>query len=113
MKTIKYYKTESGKVPFKIWLDKLKDKMRRARISIRLERVEEDNFGDNKPVPNAAGLRELRFHNDGTRIYYAQVGGIIVLIFCAGSKDMQSKDIGFAKTYFADFKKRGEQSYEQ
>ena len=34
-----YYKTGAGKVPFLDWLYSLKDKITRARIRIRIDRV--------------------------------------------------------------------------
>lgn len=45
-KTIKYYKTVNGKEPFYEWLLSLRDKIIRARINRRLERVALGNYGD-------------------------------------------------------------------
>ena len=41
--------TLSGKVPFKEWLNNLKDPTTRHRIRRRLDRVEIGNYGNYKP----------------------------------------------------------------
>ena len=44
------YVTEEGDNPFHAWLNSLKDRVARARIRVRLNRVRLGNFGDCKPV---------------------------------------------------------------
>jgi putative component of toxin-antitoxin plasmid stabilization module len=48
--TIAYYLTETGKKPFKDWLDSLKDIMARQKVRIRLDRVRLGNLGRNRSV---------------------------------------------------------------
>lgn len=104
MKEIKYYITESGKCPFKIWLDSL-DKSIMSRIDKRLIRLTEDNYGEYKVIDN--NISELKFNfGSGYRIYYTEKDNIIIILLCAGDKKTQSKDIEKAKEYFIDWKGR-------
>lgn len=43
---LEYYVTDSGKKPFKGWLDALKDISARAKIRIRLDHVRLGNLGE-------------------------------------------------------------------
>lgn len=102
---IKIYATEEGKEPFRIWLDSLKDVDTQALIFQRLQRIKLGNFGDCKPV--GEGLWEFRIHHKaGIRIYYARVGQRLILIIGGGNKQSQERDIGKAKKYLEDYKRR-------
>lgn len=69
---IEIYETSSGKMPFEIWLDKIKDTSIRARILTRLERLRLGNFGDCKSL--GSGICELRLqYGAGLRIYYSKL----------------------------------------
>ncbi|MDD5222389.1 MAG: type II toxin-antitoxin system RelE/ParE family toxin [bacterium] len=97
-----YYKTGAGKVPFLDWLYSLKDKITRARIRIRIERVAMGNFGDHHSVGN--GVWELRVSSGpGFRIYYGLEGKKIVVVLAGGDKRSQEKDVKLAKEYWADY----------
>jgi putative addiction module killer protein len=99
------YENEQGKSPFLDWLDSLPDRLARARIRKRLGRVELGNFGDYKSV--GEGVYELRIdYGPGYRVYYGEVDSTIILLLCAGDKNTQVKDIGLAKQFWNDFKKR-------
>lgn len=98
---IKLYQLSNGKEPFKIWLEKLKDKTIKRKVRARILRIQEDgNFGDFKCLEK--NLFELKF-SDGIRIYYTKVGGEIILLLCAGNKSKQSDDIEKAKKYLKDY----------
>jgi len=100
------YETESGKCPFREWIDEL-DFAISARIEARLKRLAFGNFGDAKSV--GRGVSELRFNfGSGYRVYFAQSGGNIVLLLCGGDKGTQAKDIELAQSYWADFKGRND-----
>ena len=99
---IRKYQGTDGKVPFDIWFSKLKDRRAKARILMRLKRVESDNFGDAKSL--GGGIYELRItEGKAYRIYYARDGGEIVLLLCGGNKLGQSKDIKQARQYWSDY----------
>ena len=65
------------------------------KIKDRLKRVEEGNFGNHKSVGD--GVFELKSKNPTYRIYYKQLGNVVIVLLCAGNKSTQRKDIKRAK----------------
>ena len=105
LKELRNYTTHSGKVPFREWLDSLKDTMGRARIRKRLDRLELGHYGDCNPV--GEGVQELRlFFGPGYRVYFADHNDCIVLLLCGGDKNSQVEDIKKAKDFWKEFKER-------
>lgn len=81
---------------FKRWRNSLEDKLTRAIIATRLDRLSIGLEGDSKSVGD--GIRELRIHfGSGFRIYFTKIEDKIVLLLCAGNKSSQNKDISLAK----------------
>ncbi|HDW3974244.1 TPA: type II toxin-antitoxin system RelE/ParE family toxin [Escherichia coli] len=81
---------------FEKWLRSLKDRIAKAKILIRIERMEEGNFGDVESVGD--GLSELRIHQGkGYRIYFGNKNNQIVLLLYGGDKSSQQSDIKKAK----------------
>jgi putative addiction module killer protein len=77
---------------FDKWFDGLKDTKGRFRVQARIDRAELGNFGDCEPV--GEGVSEMRIHfGPGYRVYFAQRGGVIVLLLVGGDKSTQAKDI--------------------
>jgi len=104
-KEIQVYITPEGKTPFEDWVNSLRDSQARAKIKIRLHRVEDGNFGDCKSV--GEGVFELRIdYGTGYRVYFGQIGLTIVILLCGGDKSTQEKDIRKAQEYWQDYKKR-------
>lgn len=104
-RTLIIYETTDGKHPFRDWLKSLRDKIIVARIRSRLERVEQGNFGDCKPV--GSGVSELRLaFGSGFRIYFGQDGDQVVVLLIGGDKSTQEKDIQLAHEYWADYARR-------
>jgi putative addiction module killer protein len=60
MKELRTYRTKQGKEPFTDWLESLKDRVGRANITNRLNRVALGNYGDCEPIGD--GVYELRVH---------------------------------------------------
>ena len=105
MKEIRVYRTTSGKEPFHDWLDSLKDKITRARINRRLERLQQGNYGDFKSV--GEGVFEMRFQfGSGYRVYFGEINHHIVLLLFGGDKSTQMKDIKQAQKYWCEFQGR-------
>ena len=77
-KQIIYYKTPEEHVPYESWYSQIKDVRLQLAVDKRLERVEAGNYGDCESV--GGGVLELRFQAFGVRIYFAEIGGIIVLL---------------------------------
>ena len=86
------YRDESGDSPFRFWLSSLRDKLLVERISLRMFRIGEGNFGDHKYLQN--GVWELRMtFGGGIRIYYGIHGNEVVLLLNGGDKSSQQRDI--------------------
>ena len=74
------------------WLKGLRDKRAKARIAIRVDRIEEGNFGDHKSVGD--GVSELRIGvGKGYRVYYTIRNSSVVILLCGGDKSSQQQDI--------------------
>jgi putative addiction module killer protein len=70
---IRRYRTASGDEPFTQWLSELPDRMARARVLVRLERLELGNFGDARLLRD--GVSELRVNwGPGYRVYFGRAG---------------------------------------
>lgn len=99
---IRRYITANGKVPFSEWLDSLKDRKARAIIKRRLDRVEEGNLGECKPV--GGSVFELKVdYGSGYKLYFGQIGLTVILLLCGGDKKTQEQDIKRAKEYWTDY----------
>lgn len=90
MKTI--YTTES----FDAWFASLHDRQAARRIQARIDRAEDGNFGDHKPV--GEGVSEMRIHyGPGFRVYFTLRGVEVVILLAGGDKSSQSQDIRTAQ----------------
>jgi len=77
---------------FSEWLNNLRDKTTRIRLSRRLEKAQKGNLGDVKPVGN--GVYEMReFFGAGWRMYYVISGKTLIIMLGGGDKSSQSKDV--------------------
>ena len=78
------------------WLAGLKNRKDALRISARVLRIEQNNFGDCKSVGD--GVSELRFtFGPGYRVYYTLREGTVCILLGGGTKQRQQKDIAAAK----------------
>ena len=79
------------------WFNKLQDKQVKARILVRIDRLQDGNAGDVAPV--GEGVSELRLHfGSGWRVYYTERNGQIIILLAGGNKSTQAKDIKLAQT---------------
>lgn len=102
---LREYLTETGRNPFREWLQSLRDQQARARIRVRLNRVRLGNLGDCKPV--GEGVMELRLDfGPGYRVYFAQDGEILLILLCGGDKRTQPRDIVTAKQHWQSYRRR-------
>ncbi len=100
---ISMYKTDSGKVPFIIWLESIKDATIKRRIRLRIDRMIDGNLGDTKNLGD--NLYELRlFFGSGYRIYYTIENDVLVILLSGGDKSTQAEDIKKAKLYLKNYK---------
>lgn len=78
------------------WLAGLKNRKDALRISARVLRIEQNNFGDSKSV--GGGVSELRFtFGPGYRVYYTIREGTVCILLGGGTKQRQQMDIATAK----------------
>jgi putative addiction module killer protein len=77
---------------FAQWLLDLRDRAARARIVVRIRRLEQDNPGDVKAVG------EMRItYGPGYRLYFIRQGEDVTILLCGGDKSTQAADIAKAK----------------
>jgi putative addiction module killer protein len=90
---------------FDKWLRKLKDIRAKAKILLRLQKLERDEHtGDCKSVGN--GIIELRInYAKGYRVYYTEEDGKIIILLIGGDKSTQQIDITKAKEILNKLKK--------
>lgn len=102
---LEYYVTAKGKLPFKEWIEGMKDVSARAKIRVRLDRVRLGNLGDSRSVGD--GVHELKVdYGPGYRVYFARDGARVILLLLGGDKASQKKDITLAKEFWNDHKRR-------
>ncbi len=100
-----YYLTDKGKVPFQEWLDAIKNAEVHGIVLQRIDRAEDGNFGDWKPLKG--GIYDMRIHlSPGYRIYFALEGRRLIILLLGGEKRNQKRNIGKAKEYWEDYKNR-------
>ena len=81
---------------FDVWLDGLKDRVTRLRLSRRLDKAQRGNLGDVKPLgDNVFEMRE--FFGPGWRLYYFKQGETLIVMLGGGNKSSQESDIAKAK----------------
>jgi putative addiction module killer protein len=102
---IVHYQDKAGHFPFQEWMERLRDKQAKVRISSRLRQVESGNLGDAKPV--GEGVVELRIDiGAGYRVYCGRYGQHWIVLLCGGDKSSQHNDIERAKSFWLEWKRR-------
>ena len=77
---------------FEAWHDSIKDLRAKVAIARRIERAENGNLGDVKPV--GAGVSEMRIDmGAGYRVYFTMREKIVVILLAGGAKSSQQTDI--------------------
>jgi putative addiction module killer protein len=80
---------------FDTWFSGLQDRGAKARILMRLRRLELGNPGQHRVL--SQGITELKIDcGPGYRIYYMTIGTTVVVLLCGGDKMSQQNDISKA-----------------
>ncbi len=80
---------------FADWFAGLRDRVARARITVRIRRLSLGNPGDVKSV--GSGVSEMRIdYGPGYRVYFVRRGDTVVVLLCGGDKRNQDRDIARA-----------------
>jgi len=104
LKKIRLYQTESGKVPFSGWFEKLDGKTK-ARVQIYTERLAQGGTKKNiKPLGEGVFEAKLKF-GPGLRLYFGEDGNELIVLLLGGDKGTQDQDIKKAKMYWRDYAK--------
>ena len=105
MLQVVHYETGSGIDVYQEWLDGLRDRSTRVRITRWIDRIVQGNFGDHKFERDGVWALRLDF-GPGYRVYYSKTGETVVLSLCGGDKSTQNRDIDRAVKYLQDFNRR-------
>ena len=101
IKELKYYILPNGKEPYTEWFKGLRDKHVKAKIAVKVDRMKLGNFGGCESIGES--LSELKInYGPGYRVYFGQIGDVIIILLCGGDKSTQSKDIKKAHEYWND-----------
>lgn len=77
---------------YRDWIDTLKDRVGRARIQMRVDRLVHGNPGQYRNLSD--GVSELKVDfGPGYRVYYTQRGGELIVLLAGGDKSGQQQDI--------------------
>ena len=77
---------------FANWIRALRDRQARARIQVRIDRLQLGLPGDVKPV--GKGVSELRIdYGPGYRVYFTKRGQELIILLAGGDKRTQDRDI--------------------
>ena len=101
---VEEYVRENGDTPYKAWFDRL-DAAAAAKVATAKVRLSLGNAGSLKSL--GAGLTEVRIDwGPGLRVYLAQDGNTLVVLFGGGTKRTQPSDIATARGLLAEYKAR-------
>jgi putative addiction module killer protein len=103
--TVLHYQTAARRIPYQEWFDSLTDRLVKAAVLARVNRLRLGTFGDWESVGD--GVSELRIHfGAGYRIYFGRHGQEVVILLAGGDKRSQDADIKTAKRYWKDYETR-------
>jgi putative addiction module killer protein len=77
---------------YRDWINSLKDRVGRARIQVRVDRLIYGNPGQHRSLTH--GVSELKIDvGPGYRVYYTERKGVLVILLAGGDKSSQQEDI--------------------
>lgn len=80
---------------YRDWIDNLAEKVARARIQVRVDRLVHGNPGKHRNL--TGGVSELKIDvGPGYRVYYTQRGSELIVLLAGGNKSSQDRDIEIA-----------------
>lgn len=87
---------------YREWVNFLKDRVGRARVQVRVDRLAHGNPGKHRDLTD--GVSELKIDiGPGYRVYYAHWGNRLLLLLAGGDKLTQQKDIEMAISLAKNF----------
>ena len=80
---------------YRDWINGLRDRVVRARIQVRVDRLVHGNPGQHRNLTD--GMSELKIDiGSGYRVYYTERNGEIIILLAGGDKSSQAQDIKLA-----------------
>ena len=80
---------------YRDWINSLTDRVGRARIQVRVDRLVHGNPGQHRNLTN--GVSELKIdHGPGYRVYYTERSGEVIVLLAGGDKSTQPQDVAAA-----------------
>ena len=80
---------------YRAWFDSLRDRQAKARINVRIRRLQEGSPGQHRQL--AAGVLELKIdYGPGYRLYCKPQGSELIVLLAGGNKSSQNEDIALA-----------------
>ena len=77
---------------YRDWINGLKDRVGRARIQMRVDRLVHGNPGQHRNLID--GVSELKIDvGPGYRVYYTERGNEIIILLAGGDKSTQQQDV--------------------
>lgn len=77
---------------YRDWINALKDRVGRARIQMRVDRLVHGNPGQHRNLSD--GVSELKIDfGPGYRVYYTQRGSEIIVLLVGSDKSSQQQDV--------------------
>jgi putative addiction module killer protein len=74
------------------WFSALNDRNAKARIDIRIRRLQLGNPGDVKPVGDRVSEMRINY-GPGYRVYFIDLNGQLIVLLGGGDKGSQDRDI--------------------
>ena len=88
---------------YREWINTLKDRVARARIQVRVDRLVHGNPGNCRNLTD--GISELKIDfGPGYLVYYSQRGTHFLLLLAGGDISTQAEDIERAKALARNYK---------
>lgn len=77
---------------YRDWVNSLKDRVGRARVQVRVDRLVHGNPGQHRMLTH--GVCELKIDiGPGYRVYYTERAGVLIILLAGGDKSSQPQDI--------------------
>jgi putative addiction module killer protein len=77
---------------YRDWINALNDRVARARIQVRVDRLAHGNPGQYRNLTH--GVSELKIDfGPGYRVYYTEQDGELIILLVGGDKSSQRQDI--------------------
>lgn len=84
------------------WINTLRDRVGRARIQVRVDRLIHGNPGTHRNLTDAVSELKIDF-GPGYRVYFTQRGNRLLLLLAGGDKSTQQSDIKRANELAQNF----------